>query len=101
MANIVGIGSLVRQAWEWPWSSARAHVSGIDETGLLNMDIWRSRFDGNRWREVLEEGRQTAGELDEIRMATKTGRPLGSEEFVKHLEDLTGRVLRPRKPGPK
>ena len=41
---------LVRNAWEWPWSSARAHVTGIDETGLLNMDLWRTRFDGNRWR---------------------------------------------------
>jgi putative transposase len=29
----------------------------------------------------------------------RTGRPLGSEEFVKKLEELTGRVLMPRKRG--
>jgi putative transposase len=92
---------LVAHAWDWPWSSARAHVSGIDKTGLLNMQIWRKRFDGRRWREFLEEELDVDGEEDKIRYATRTGRPLGGEEFIQYLESLTGRVLAPLKRGRK
>jgi len=91
---------LVRDAWEWPWSSARAHITGVDDSGLLNMEMWGSRFDGNSWKEFLKEG-LTASDRDHIRMATRTGRPLGTDDFVRQLEKLTGRSLRPRKPGPK
>jgi putative transposase len=91
---------LVQNAWDWPWSSARAHVTGIDESGLLDMDTWRSRFDCDRWRAYLEEGRNSDREYDEMRKATRTGRPLGDDDFIKRLEDLTGRVLRPKKRGP-
>ena len=91
---------LVRFAWEWPWSSALAHVTGIDRTGLLNMDIWRARFDGNQWKSFLEAGLNSTGDLDHIRLATRTGRPLGSDDFVRRLEELTGRLLRPKKRGP-
>jgi len=50
------------------------------------------------WRSFLSEG-ELAGR--EIRKATRTGRPLGSERFLDLLESLTGRSLRPRKRGPK
>ena len=32
---------------------------------------------------------------------TSVGRPLGREGFVERLEKLTGRILRPQKPGKK
>tara|TARA_B110000285_G_C14673693_1_gene401542 strand:+ start:54 stop:188 length:135 start_codon:yes stop_codon:yes gene_type:complete len=32
---------------------------------------------------------------------TRTGRPLGSINFIETLEAMTGKMLRPRKPGPK
>jgi putative transposase len=92
---------LVRHAWDWPWSSARAHVTGVDDTGMLNMDLWRTRFDGDKWRSFLEEGLQSTLDLDRIREATRTGRPLGSDDFVRRLENLTGRSFRPKKRGPK
>ena len=38
---------LVKYAWEWPWSSAMAHVTGIGHAALLDMDIWRRRFTGD------------------------------------------------------
>ncbi len=91
---------LVRDAWEWPWSSARAHITGVDDSGLLDMELWRSRFDGNSWKEFLKED-LVASETDLIRIATSTGRPLGTDDFVRQLEKLTGRSLRPQKPGPK
>jgi putative transposase len=92
---------LVRHAWEWPWSSALAHVTGIDSTGLLNMELWKLHFDGKRWREFLEEGLGLSDEQNEIRSATRIGRPLGNDEFVRKLEQLTGRILRKQKPGSK
>jgi putative transposase len=92
---------LVRNAWDWPWSSARAHVTGIDDTGLLSLDFWSARFDCDSWKRYLEEGLDSSGEVERIRSATRTGRPLGTENFVARLEALTGRVLRPRKRGPK
>jgi putative transposase len=91
---------LVKHAWEWPWSSAQAHISGIDKTGHLNLDPWRMRFNGDTWREFLEQGLEK-DEHDQIRTATKTGHPLGNEAFIRHLEELTGRILHPRKPGRK
>ena len=92
---------LVRYPWEWPWSSAQAHVTGVDGTGLLNMDPWRARFDGEKWRGFLEEGMRSEDGLDRIRLATRTGRPLGSDLFIERLEALAGRTLRPKKRGPK
>jgi len=92
---------LVRYAWEWQWSSARAHVTGIDETGLLDMDPWRSRFDPDTWKAFLEQGVHSHDEVHQLRHATRTGRPLGSDEFIGKLEVLTGRRLRPGKRGPK
>jgi len=91
---------LVRNAWDWPWFSARAHVTGIDETGLLNMELWRTRFDKNQWKSYLEEGMQSMLDHDRIRLASITGRPLGGEDFVRRLEALTGRSLLPKKRGP-
>ena len=36
-----------------------------------------------------------------LRRHEATGRPLGGERFLERLENLVGRVLRPRKPGRK
>jgi putative transposase len=92
---------LVQHAWDWPWSSARAHVTGIDESGMINMDLWKSRMDANRWKKYLEEGIKLAEDVERIRSATRTGRPLGSEDFFQRLEVLTGRGLQPKKREPK
>jgi len=34
---------LVDKAHEWKWSSAQAHVSGIDGSGLLDMTLWQQK----------------------------------------------------------
>jgi putative transposase len=43
----------------------------------------------------------TEDEAKKLRQHERTGRPLGNEQFVMRLEQLTGRMLRKRKPGPK
>ena len=92
---------LVGGAWEWEWSSARAHVTGIDPTGLLDMEYWASRNGGVSWKRRLEEAAQDQALADGIRAATKSGRPWGRSEFVASLELRLGRVLRPQKRGRK
>ena len=52
------------------------------------------------WAEFLDAG-LSAAEHRAIASAERTGRPLGSAEFVVDLERRLGRVLTRRKPGPK
>ncbi len=92
---------MVQKAWEWPWSSARSHVMGIDNSGTLQMDCWSRKFDGKQWKKFLEEGLRANAEIARIRTSTRTGRPLGSKEFIDKLEKMTGRTLSLQKRGPK
>ena len=52
------------------------------------------------WTAFLDQ-RLTSQEMDWIRQNRATGRPTGSEEFVKELEGRTGQVLSPARPGRK
>jgi len=36
-----------------------------------------------------------------FRKHSRVGRPLGKKEFVEKLENLTGRILKPQRPGRK
>ena len=88
---------LVKRPWDYPWSSARAHLSGADDRlvqvkPLLEMvQNWEGFL-------LVEPGDEEVGLL---RRHERTGRPLGGEEFVKGLEKDTGRVLRRQQPGPR
>ena len=44
---------------------------------------------------------ENEGDLAAIRRQTTTGRPCGSQPFIKHLESTLSRLLHPRKRGPK
>ena len=86
---------LVRVPWRWPWSSAAAHVSGVDETGLLAMDAWRKRLppDGD-WRDAI--GRpQDKAITERFRTWGNRGCPLGSDRFISKIETALNRRLRP------
>ena len=83
---------LVRQAWKYPWSSAGAHVSGTDPSGLLDMRGWRAAPE--EWRGLLS-GRDDAELLAAIRRQTRVGRPLATDTFLSKLEQRLGRRLRP------
>ena len=85
---------LVERPEDWVWSSARAHASGRDETGLLNMGLWEECFTPVSWAEFLRQKQQDKELKQRIRTATQTGRPLASEEAVRRLEVSFGRRLR-------
>lgn len=40
-------------------------------------------------------------EIEEFRKHERTGRPMGKDFFIKKMESLLDRKLKPRKPGPK
>ena len=82
---------------EWRWSSVRAHFRGINDN-LVNVAPMRERI--SDWRYYLSRD-NTAKSLENLRKHTRTGRPAGGPVFIEKLENLTGRRLRPRKPGPK
>jgi putative transposase len=88
---------LCRRVEDWPWSSARAHLSGRDDA-VVSVKPMLDRI-GN-WHSYLSAAANDK-ELERIRRCSTTGRPGGDASFVNMLEDLTGRELTRRKPGPK
>ena len=52
------------------------------------------------WAEFLSQPEED-GFGKEFQKHGRTGRPLGDDRFISRLEDLTGRTLHKRKPGPK
>jgi putative transposase len=71
---------------DWQWSSARAHLTGEDHSGLLDMDLWRKHFDPYTWREYLKQAALRADINDRIRKATSAGRFCGPENLAKEME---------------
>ncbi len=87
---------LVKRARQWPWSSAAAHLKGRDDELATVAPLLELAPD---WKDYLAEALE-AEKLEALRMHARTGRPLGSEGFVRRLEKHFGRSLAPRKPGP-
>jgi len=87
---------LVRKAGDYPWSSARAHVSGMKDD-ILSRESWLEERELNVYREFLRhEDKETEAS---IRKATSTGRPLGTVEFIKRLEKILEHDMLPKKAG--
>ena len=90
---------MAEQAEEYPWSSARDHVTNRDDDGWLDLGHWREQYTAVRWREALRDGIEEEALRERLRSATRTGRPMGSENFVEDLERTLNRHLRAREPG--
>jgi len=94
---------IVKKPYEYIWSSAKDHsdntrTSIIDTNELFNyIDIAQ-----DKWKGFIDDP-DLAEEVSIIRKHTMTGRPLGSESFIKKLEKRLGGRLhalpvgRPRK----
>lgn len=88
---------LVERPWQYAWSSAAAHARKRNDV-LAKVKPMLGRVAD--WREYLStEEDSTDAEL--VRRHLRTGRPLGSPEFVESLEARIGRALAPRKRGPR
>ena len=89
---------MVADAAGYRWSSAMAHLTGLDVTGSLDLGYWAARIGPEEWRSELGV-MEDPDELAAIRAQTAAGRPLGSKEFVAELGRKMRRVLEPRATG--
>lgn len=92
--NPVRIG-IIKQAQNYRFSSARYHVYGFEDKLITRCFLQDTIKD---WKEYLQ------GEVrhcDQIREHIRSGRPLGSEEFLTTVEETLNRKIRKQKPGPK
>jgi len=81
----------------WKWSSVHAHLKRKDDA-LVNVNPMLQRI--GDWPKYLQTS-DSDSQLATIRKHAKTGRPIGSKDFLSGLEQLTGRSLSKGKPGPK
>lgn len=87
---------LVATPEAWPWSSAKAHLTGQDDGLTAREPLTGAVGD---WRGFLAGGLQER-DADDLRRHERTGRPLGDADFVSELEARLGRRLRSGKRGP-
>ena len=78
---------------DWPFSSVQAHLSGKTD-GLVDVTPILTRFPDFG---ALIGSREMIGEFDPLRRAETSGRPLGSRQWIKSIEEITGRNLKRRR----
>ncbi len=101
--NPVAAG-MVKQAGDWPWSSARSHLDGTRTANDPLTDVATLGQHVPNWRAMLEVGLVAMDEtatIAEIEARTRTGRPLASPEWIAAAERNINRKLGPAKRGPK
>ncbi len=87
---------MVKVAWDYPWSSVHAHLSGKDD-GAVMVKPLLSRVDD--WRSFIVGA--TVSDDSLFLRHERTGRPLGNKAFVQRVSKLLGQDLMPKKPGRK
>ncbi len=84
---------LIKDATDWPWSSVHHHLGHASDPLLVN-SRWPEKTDLDDWKAILDQPHDPEfWEL--LHRNTRTGRPLGSKEWVSDLEHRTGRRLHP------
>jgi putative transposase len=88
---------LVDRPSDYPWSSAAAHLTGADPSGVLDMLWWRQESPAT-WAEWI--GAEAPESGTSLRRCTYSGRPFGDEEFVREMSRRFNRYWkRGRPPG--
>jgi putative transposase len=85
---------LVRSPGDYRWSSAPAHLRDSPaphETVVpLDWSPWYALAGPVGWRDLLD-ARESPADIAELRKCTYSGKPNGSQEFVKEMEGRFGR----------
>ena len=89
---------LVNKPWEYPWSSAAAHVGEGGAGGLLDLDKWGKSSMSGQWKSFLLKSMDEE-EIERLRMCTRQGRPWASDEFLDQLEKDLGHSVRAQSVG--
>jgi putative transposase len=93
LQNPVRAGFVLR-AEDYLWSSAAARCGLRDDSLITNHPLVNEIPNWSEWLKIEDS---KANDL--IRRHTRTGRPLGPDEFLRRLENQTGRKLLPQKRG--
>ena len=87
---------IVENAEEYLWSSARVHLKGFsDDRVILGDWLEPSEREGYAVFVATDDAEQNTN----IRKATRTGRPLGTESFIDTIEYKLNRTVRAKKAG--
>lgn len=87
---------LVASPEDWPWSSARAHLAGVDDELADASTLLEMAHSG--WRDFLNLP-TLKSDIGLMKKHERTGRPLGSQDFITGIEASLGRRLRPKNAG--
>jgi putative transposase len=88
---------IVENAENYSWSSAKAHVFRKKDELLSDFYLTSKIPD---WASYLRE-ETSESEKEHLKSHVHSGRPLGNDEFIEHLERMLGMSLRKKKTGPK
>jgi putative transposase len=83
-------GGLVESPYDYPWSSAKSHVSGAKDAVLSGPCFLTETMAD--WRQYLGMAQDAEAEAAVVK-ATNTGRPCGRADFVQQIEQQLGRKL--------
>ena len=88
---------LVKRAEDWRWSSARAHVSGVED-GLTDREAL-GRHVAN-WGAMLTDGLEAADRDEAVEAALRSGRPAGAQAWRDALAERHGLADRKKRGRP-
>ena len=92
---------MVRNEWDYKWSSVHAHIAGKSEGCIFWLIIEVEpllKLVGD-WKEFIL--RMIDQPVEEIEKHQRTGRPLGEEIFFDKISKIVGVDLKRKKPCPK
>ena len=89
---------LVNDPKAWQWSSAKAHIDGINDKLVKTEPL--IKIVKKNWVDFLSES-ISLKERNLLQTHERTGRPLGRTEFIEKLEKTLGLKLKLKKPGRK
>jgi putative transposase len=97
--------NMVTDPGEYPWSSYRANALGVESKLRTAHPVYlllgtTPEERQSKYRALFESPLEQPL-LNDIRTATNQGLVLGSKLFRKKIEQLTGKRMKPGKPGPK
>jgi len=86
---------MVKAPWDYAWSSAGAHCGEKGHPpGLLDLSRWFEQMRAEEWKATLEAIAESDGAIEQMRVHTRTGRPLGDDAFISKIETLLNRRVR-------
>jgi len=88
---------MVKRPGDYKWSSAQAHLKEENDILVKAEPLLKIVTD---WQELLASD-LAPDEYETLRRHERSGRPLGSDDFIAKVEKLTARNLKKQKPGPK